>query len=100
MAQDAVEASPETTKKLFENEDIRVLEISIKPGEKEPLHIHKWKGIMIITSPAKLRYYDDKGNVELEATRDSTEWREIEKPHAVENIDTQPFKAYRIETKK
>lgn len=100
MAKDALEASPKTTKKLFENDQVRVLEIEIKPGDKEPLHTHKWRGVMIVTSPAKLRYYDGNDEVEFEAAQSGAEWREPSGEHAVENIDTKVFKAYRIELKK
>lgn len=100
MSKDALEASPKTTKKLFENDQVRVLEIEIKPGDKEPLHVHKWRGVMIITSPAKLRYYDENDEVEFEASQSGAEWREPSKEHAVENIDNKVFKAYRIELKK
>lgn len=100
MAKDALEASPKSTKKLFENDQVRVLEVEIKPGEKEPLHIHKWKGVMIVTSPAKLRYYDGNDKVEFEASQSGAEWREPSGIHSVENIDKTVFKAFRVELKK
>jgi hypothetical protein len=100
MVKDALEASPRSTKKLFENEQVRVLEIEIKPGDKEPLHMHKWRGVMIVTSPAKLRYYDENDEVEFEAAQSGAEWREPSGAHSVENIDSKPFKAYRVELKK
>jgi hypothetical protein len=100
MAKDALEASPKSTKKLFENDQVRVLEIEIKAGEKEPLHTHKWKGVMIVTNPAKLRYYDENNEIEFEAAQSGTEWREPSGAHSVENIDSRIFKAYRIELKK
>ncbi len=99
MAKDALEVT-KTHKKIFENDQVRVVEVEIKPGEKEPQHIHQWRGVMIITSPARLRYYDSKDQVEFEAAREGAEWREQAGAHAVENIDTKPFKAYRVELKK
>jgi hypothetical protein len=100
MVKDAVEATPETTKKVFENDDIRVLEVTIKPGQKEPLHIHKWKGEMVIIEPAKLRYYDEQGKETRALSSCCSDWRDIKGPHSSENIDSHPFKAYRIESKK
>ena len=100
MAKDALEASPKTTKKLFENDQVRVLEVEIKPGDKEPIHSHKWKGVMIVISPAKLRYYDANNKVEFEASQSGAEWREPAGDHSVENIDSKVFKAYRVELKK
>jgi hypothetical protein len=55
---------------------------------------------MIVTSPAKLRYYDENDEVEFEAAQSGAEWREPSGAHSVENIDSKPFKAYRVELKK
>jgi hypothetical protein len=39
-AQDPVVVSPEIYKVLFENDEIRVLEVTYKPGERDALHSH------------------------------------------------------------
>ncbi len=39
-AQDPVKLSPKYYKVLLENEHVRVLEVRIKTGEKEPMHSH------------------------------------------------------------
>ena len=40
MAQDVVKVAPEHYKVLLENDKVRVLEVRIKPGEKEAMHAH------------------------------------------------------------
>jgi hypothetical protein len=37
-AQDPVKQSPQYYKVLLENDQVRVLEYRLKPGEKEPMH--------------------------------------------------------------
>ncbi|PYJ67167.1 MAG: hypothetical protein DME76_15800, partial [Verrucomicrobia bacterium] len=39
-AQDPVKTSPQYYKVLLENDQVRVLEYRLKPGEKEPTHSH------------------------------------------------------------
>jgi hypothetical protein len=38
---DAIAAAPNNHRVVFENEKVRVLEVTIKPGEKEPFHEHR-----------------------------------------------------------
>jgi hypothetical protein len=37
---DGVKAAPETHKVIFENEHVQVLEVTIPPHSKEPVHTH------------------------------------------------------------
>lgn len=98
---DAVIAAPNSHKILFENDMVRVLEVTIEQGVKETMHIHGLPSVMIMTNPAKIRYYNDNGNsfdIEPEA-KTKTEWMDPEPLHAVENIDSKPYKAIRVELK-
>jgi hypothetical protein len=52
---DAVAAAPNNHKVAFENEKVRVLEVTIKPGEKEPFHEHPLFSVMNIITGAPLR---------------------------------------------
>lgn len=86
----------------MENESVRVLEVSLPPGVKEPMHIHKWPSVMIIDSLTDIRYFDEHGEgKEFTGLRPTTEWMEPEGLHAVENLDKQrTYHAIRIEIKK
>ncbi|MGO8882590.1 MAG: hypothetical protein ACLPUO_17175 [Streptosporangiaceae bacterium] len=102
---DAVVAAPESHKVLFENDDARVLEVIIPPGEREPEHTHRMPSIMIIDRPAMIRYYQGSALIFSSPPGASTratvgQWMEPEGPHAVENVDTSPYHAFRIELKK
>jgi hypothetical protein len=44
---DAVQAAPESHKVLFENAFVRVLEVQVAPGVKEPMHHHRWRSIFL-----------------------------------------------------
>ena len=107
---DAVAAAPDSHNLLMENEQVRVVEVIIQPDEKEPIHTHQWPSVMIVDRAARIRYYDEDENVayespkrrESEAAEQSPpeiEWMEPEGPHAVENIDTIPYHALRVELK-
>lgn len=107
---DAVEAAPDSHHVLLENDAVRVVRVVIQPGEKEPTHTHRWPSVMLVDRAARIRYYDADGAVADESPERAagetaeqspprTEWLEPEGPHAVENIDTVPYHATRIELK-
>lgn len=52
---DAVAAAPDNHRVVFENEKVRVLEVTINPGEKEPFHEHPLFSVMNIITGAPLR---------------------------------------------
>jgi hypothetical protein len=45
---DAVVSAPRNHLVVFENEMVRVLEVIIAPGEKEPFHVHSMPSVMNI----------------------------------------------------
>jgi predicted metal-dependent enzyme (double-stranded beta helix superfamily) len=107
---DAVEAAPDSHVVLLENERVRVVEVVIPPGEKEPRHTHRWPSVMLVDRAARIQYYDETGEVAYESperpadeaadrTPPEVEWMGPEGPHAVENIDDVPYHALRVELK-
>lgn len=46
-ALDAVVAAPKRHKVLFENENIRVIEVTLEPNDEEPVHHHRWPSIFV-----------------------------------------------------
>lgn len=44
---DAVIAAPKHHKVLFENDAIRVLDVTLEPDEEEPLHHHRWPSVFV-----------------------------------------------------
>lgn len=107
---DAVAAAPDSHVVLLENERVRVLEVVIQPGEREPVHTHRWPSVMLTDSAARIRYYGEDGELAFESAErapgetaevaePAPNWLGPEGPHAVENIDTVPFHAIRVELK-
>jgi quercetin dioxygenase-like cupin family protein len=52
---DALIAAPGSHRLLFENDRVRVLEVVIEPGAREPEHTHRWPSVMIVHQPARIR---------------------------------------------
>lgn len=107
---DAAVAAPDSHNVLMENERVRVVEVVIQPGEKEPMHTHRWPSVMMVDKAARIRYYDEDENLAYESPErgesnraeqspPETEWMEPEGPLAVENVDTVPYHALRVELK-
>ncbi|MBG1232521.1 hypothetical protein [Aestuariivirga litoralis] len=47
-ALDAVTAAPKHHKVLFENERLRVLEVTLEPNDEEPVHHHQWPSVFVL----------------------------------------------------
>jgi hypothetical protein len=59
---DAVMAAPKNHRVLWDDEAVRVLEVSVEPGEREQLHHHQWPSLMIVLSRPEYVNYDANGN--------------------------------------
>lgn len=102
---DAVSAAPDSHRILLENAHVRVLEIVIPPGHREPMHTHRWPSVMLIDVSAAIRYYQADGQTSDYTRRAANAqlphigWLEAEGLHAVENRDSLAYHAIRIEIK-
>jgi lactoylglutathione lyase len=100
---DALIAAPDSHRLLLENDRVRVLEVMIAPGAREPEHTHRWPSVMIVDQAARIRYHEHGiQTFESPASGPSQPgpravWMDAEGPHSVENIDTMPYHALRIE---
>jgi predicted metal-dependent enzyme (double-stranded beta helix superfamily) len=101
---DACVAAPASHLVLLENETVRVLEVVIEPGVREPTHTHRAHSVMIVDEPARIRYYT-ADTLTFETPTGGSDaghrvsWMAPEPPHSVENIDVHRYHAYRIELK-
>lgn len=100
---DALIAAPDSHRLLFENDRVRVLEVLIEAGAREPEHTHRYPSVMIVDEPARIRYYEH-GALTFESPAPDTPpqgpkavWMDAEGPHSVENIDSTRYHALRIE---
>lgn len=98
MSDDIVQIAPESHRVVFENEQIRMLEVTVKAGEKVPMH----------TNPENINYILKAGTLRLINPDGSgmdvvlAEGQVIPAPvgrHAVENIGTTEVKTICIELK-
>ena len=47
---DAVVAAPKHHRVIFENDKLRVLEVTLEPQDEEPLHHHRWPSVFVLDS--------------------------------------------------
>ncbi|AMJ66661.1 hypothetical protein [Hymenobacter sp. PAMC 26628] len=65
---DAVVAAPQFHRILFENDRVRVLEVTVGPHQREPVHTHRWPSVLYKEQTGKGRYYDAAGQLLHEST--------------------------------
>jgi len=104
---DAVAAAPRNHRVLLENEHVRVLDVTVAPGEREPLHAHCRPSVMYLMQEGVYRDYDADGRLveEVKAAPPASQfpmtlWLEPQAPHAVHNLDSRPTRLLRIELKR
>jgi hypothetical protein len=104
---DAVTASPNNHKVLYEDENIRFLEVNVRPGEKEKLHDHQWSSVFIVdrVQPLLKNYTMDGKVASVPRSPADASYPLIrrmgpQEPHQVENVDSYAQHFYRLEFKK
>ena len=103
---DAVVAAPQNHKVVLENDKVRVLEVTVRPGEREPVHGHKWSSVLYVMEEENIRDYDADGNLLYDTKTDKnpmktpyTIWMEPQAPHSVENLSKKSLRLMRVELK-
>jgi predicted metal-dependent enzyme (double-stranded beta helix superfamily) len=101
---DAVNAAPENHLVLYEDDTIRVLSVTVAPGETENPHHHQWPSVFVIDRLVKLRDFDGVGSEIPLPIPDQFELPLTVKMlpqelHFVRNEDTRPFHGTRVEFK-
>lgn len=83
---DFVKASPDKAKIVLENEYVRVVKYTLKPGEKDSTHTHPPKTSYVI-SGGLLRIYPENGKpFDAKEISGNVEWSDKVGKHYVENI--------------
>jgi predicted metal-dependent enzyme (double-stranded beta helix superfamily) len=104
--QDAVSAARGNHKVIYETDELRVLEVTVQPGETEPLHHHRWPSVMVLDArPNYINY--DANDAEIKpavAPPANPEWPIMvrlapQAAHYIRNVDDKAFHAIRIEYK-
>jgi len=100
---DALAVAPQNHKLLFENDEVRVLEVTVQPGVREPLHAHRYPSVLYYISAAHMKEYSP-GIAAVDHPRKEdggVVFLPIGPPHQMENMEaTKPLRAVRVELKK
>ncbi|MEP2234155.1 MAG: SMP-30/gluconolactonase/LRE family protein [Alteripontixanthobacter sp.] len=103
---EATVAAPDNHRVLLENDQVRVLEVTLAPGEVEPLHFHRWPSVLHIQQAGQWIDRDAAGNVIFdsreapEMTYPLTLWKGPEAPHSPVNLsDDVEVRLIRVELK-
>lgn len=103
---DALEVAGNHHRLLFENENVRVLEVIIPPGETTEFHSHPMPGVFITIQPATRESINLEGNVFKTTMREDfdplqpAKWREgSDTPVKVIVTDSIAMKVIRVEMK-
>ena len=98
MAQDPVKVGAHVYKKLFENERVRMLEVTFQPGDTIAMHSHP-DHIAYVVSGGKLSVWEKGGKPqEVELKAGSPLWFNAV-THAAKNVGTTPVKLAVVELK-
>lgn len=83
---DIVESSPGQAKVLMENENVRVVEYSVQPGEKDEWHTHPPRSSYVV-SGGKLQVFTETGEPKtVEVISGTTSWADHGAKHYVKNV--------------
>jgi len=99
---DAILVAPENYKLLFENADVRVIDVMIAPHSKEPMHSHPWGGFAYLVQATTLETVDADGKPEgVKTVPPETKIVSVEARglHATENLGEGPLREVRFELK-
>jgi hypothetical protein len=97
MKLDPVATNPDNYKVVFENDQVRVLEYTDKPGHLTTPHEHP-DSVMYTLSSFRRRLISDQGQKEVEITAGTTAWPSAQK-HAGENIGNTDTRVIFVELK-
>jgi len=98
-AQDSMAVAPQFHKVLLENDKVRVLEVTLKPGDKIPMHSHPGGYVAYALVDSKTRFTGADGkSVEREMKAGQPVWSDAV-THMAENIGTTAGKVIVFELK-
>jgi len=96
--EDPVQVGPNIYKVVFENERVRVSEITFKPGDAIPMHSHPDHFVYVMTAGTLKLSYPDGTSKDIVGTPGQVMWVPAE-THAGENIGSTEFRGLVVEFK-
>lgn len=86
MAKHILKVAPKSAKVVFENEVVRVIEITMRKGQSIPMHSHD-KGLSYSLNNGKIKSIDEHGKSRaFNVPRGDLSWSDEGESHAVENL--------------
>ena len=100
---DALVAAPRHHRLLLENDRVRVLDTEIGPGERTPLHTHRWPAVHYVLSWSDFVRRDADGATLVDtrgrAPASGALWGVPLGPHTLENVGATPIRIVSVEVK-
>ncbi len=88
MARHILEVAPKSARVVFENDKVRVIEITMRKGQKIPMHSHN-RGLSYSLNEGRLRASREDGRSEVfKVKKGEVSWSDTDgaETHAVENL--------------
>jgi hypothetical protein len=88
LADHILKVIPKSAKVVFENDKVRVIEMTMKKGQKIPMHSHN-RGLSYSLNAGKIRSTGEDGRSRVvDVRRGETSWSDVDglETHAVENL--------------
>jgi quercetin dioxygenase-like cupin family protein len=88
----------------MENDRVRVLGTRIAPGDKTPVHTHRWPSVLYVVSSSDFLRHDQHGNLLTDSRKQPSPqpaaiWVPPMPPHSVENIGASEIHLINVEWK-
>jgi hypothetical protein len=102
---DALTAAPQHHALLFENEHVRVLETRIPPGNRTPVHTHRWPSVLYVFSWSDFIRRDADGELVVDSRAAGggapppAMWSPALPPHSLENVGSTEIRVVSVELK-
>lgn len=108
VSMEATHAAPRNHHILFENDSVRLLEVTVQPGQTEPLHWHMYPSVFAINGvQAALADHTADSTTNRPRQYEDADWSQpqcrtmpVQGPHQVTDTDSFPVHFYRLEFKK
>jgi hypothetical protein len=83
-----------------------VLDTRLGPGERRPVHTHRWPSVLYVLSWSDIIRRDVDGNVLLDTrtvgskpNKGATLWSASLEPHSARNVGTEELRVFAVELK-
>lgn len=86
LAQDVVSANPAACRVKLDNDKVRVVEVTLKPGESQPLHTHPANFAYVLTNGSLKVAYAGGPTETATARKGDVIWSDPEGPHVSTNV--------------